>query len=100
MPTRLYVERLIYHLTGVELKRVKNGLYSDEEEEKINQAIKWLKEQPFVHIYDPHMTDDKMYSICKMLQRKMNLSFVVYEFLLVQSRQQVHFLIVPIFLYT
>ena len=81
MPTRLYVERLISHLTGVELKRVKNGLYSDEEEEKINQAIKWLKEQPFVHIYDPHMTDDKMYSICKMLQRKMNLSFVVYDYL-------------------
>ena len=81
MPTRLYTERLISHLTGIEMKRIKNGNYSDEEKKIIEQWISWLKEQPFVHIYDPQMTNEKLYSICKMLKHKMNLSFVVFDYL-------------------
>lgn len=81
MPTRLYTERLISHLTGIEMKRIKNGNYSDEEAEKIKYWIAWLKEQPFVHIYDPNITNEKLYSVCKMLQRKMGLVFVVFDYL-------------------
>lgn len=81
MPTRLYTERLISHLTGIEMKRIKNGNYSDEEAEKIKYWITWLKEQPFVHIYDPNITNEKLYSVCKMLQRKMGLVFVVFDYL-------------------
>ena len=81
MPTRLYTERLISHLTGIEMKRIKNGKYSDEEAVIIKKWIGWLKEQPFVHIYNPNMSDDKLYSICKMLKRKMGLTFIVYDYL-------------------
>ena len=81
MPTRLYTERLISHLTGIEMKRIKNGKYSDEEAAIIKKWIGWLKEQPFVHIYSPNMSDDKLYSICKMLKRKMGLTFIVYDYL-------------------
>ena len=81
MPTRLYTERLISHLTGIEMKRIKNGNYSDDEKKIIEHWISWLKEQPFVHIYDPQMTNEKLYSICKMLKHKMNLSFVVFDYL-------------------
>lgn len=81
MPTRLYTERLISHLTGIEMKRIKNGNYSDEEAEKIKYWITWLKEQSFVHIYDPNITNEKLYSVCKMLQRKMGLVFVVFDYL-------------------
>lgn len=81
MPTRLYTERLISHLSGIEMKRIKNGNYSDEEAQIIKQWILWLKEQPFVHIYDPNITNEKLYSICKMLKRKMGLTFVVFDYL-------------------
>lgn len=81
MPTRLYTERLISHLTGIEMKRIKNGNYSDEEAQIIQQWIDWLKEQPFVHIYSPNISDEKLYSICKMLKRKIGLTFVVYDYL-------------------
>lgn len=81
MPTRLYTERLISHLTGIEMKRIKNGNYSDEEAQIIRQWIDWLKEQPFVHIYSPNISDEKLYSICKMLKRKIGLTFVVYDYL-------------------
>lgn len=81
MPTRLYTERLISHLSGIEIKRIKNGNYSEAEGEEIKRWILWLKEQPFVHIYDPNITNEKLYSICKVLKRKIGLTFVVYDYL-------------------
>ena len=81
MQTRLYTERLISHLTGIELKRIKNGRYSDEEAIKIRNAIDWIKKQPFVHIYDPNITNEKLYVICKMLKYKMGLTFVVFDYI-------------------
>lgn len=81
MQTRLYTERLISHITSIEIKRVKNGKYSEEEKQKILECIEWLKEQPFVHIYDPQMTNEKMYSICKMLKYKIGLAFVVFDYI-------------------
>lgn len=81
MQTRLYTERLISHITGIEIKRIKNGQYSKEEAKTIATCISWLKEQPFVHIYDPQMTNEKMYSICKMLKYKIGLTFVVFDYI-------------------
>lgn len=81
MQTRLYTERLISHLSGVAIKKVKNGRYSDEEAEKIKNSIEWLKDQPFVHIYDPNITNDKLYTICKMLKYKMGLAFVAFDYI-------------------
>lgn len=81
MPTRLYTERLLAHLTGIDLKRIKNGKYSEEEAGIIRKWIEWLKEQPFVHVYNPQMSNEKLYSLCKMLKHKIGLTFVVYDYL-------------------
>lgn len=81
MKTRLYTERLISHITEIDIKRVKDGKYSAEEEQKIKDCIAWLKEQPFVHIYEPDITNEKIYSICKMLKYKMNLTFLVFDYI-------------------
>ncbi len=81
MPTRLYTERLLSHLTGIDIKRIKNGRYNDEEAKMIQENIDWLKRQPFVHIYNPNLTMERLYSICKMLQNKIGLGFVVYDYL-------------------
>lgn len=81
MPTRLYTERLLAHLTGIDLKRIKNGKYSEEEAGVIRKWIEWLKGQPFVHVYNPQMSNEKLYSLCKMLKHKIGLTFVVYDYL-------------------
>ncbi len=81
MSTRLYLERLLSHLTGIEMHRIKKGTYSNKEDERIKKCIAWLKTQPFVHIYDPEMTLEKLYSTCQMLKYKINLQFVVYDYL-------------------
>ncbi len=81
MPTRLYTERLLSHLTGIEMKKIKSGKYSEDEEKIIKQWIDWIKKQPFVHIYNPTLTMDGLYSLCKVLQNKIDLGFVVYDYL-------------------
>jgi len=81
MPTRLYTERLISHVSGVSIYKVKSGEYTEEEEAKIKEAIEWIKTQPLVHLYDASMTMEKLYSICKMLQNKIGLGFVVYDYI-------------------
>ena len=81
MSTRQYTERLLAHISGVSNKKIKNGTYSADEKERVMAAFDWLKRQNFVHIYDPNMTMEKLYSICKMLKRKIGLSFVVYDYL-------------------
>ena len=81
MQTRLYTERLISHLTGIDIKRIKSGKYSDDEAKKIYESIEWIKKQPFVHIYDPNITNEKIYIICKMLKYKIGLSFVVFDYI-------------------
>lgn len=81
MPTRLYVERLLSHLSGIDCNRIKRGNISPEEAETVEKWKNWLKGKPFVHIYDPDMTLSKLYSLCKVLQRKNNLGFVVYDYI-------------------
>lgn len=81
MTTRLYTERLLAHLTGIPVNKIQSGLYSEDDGKKIEKQIQWIKEQPFVHIYDPYMTMDKLYSICKMLKNKINLGFLCYDYL-------------------
>lgn len=81
MSTRQYTERLLSHISGVSNKKIKNGTYNEEEFQRVQEARAWLKRQPFVHIYDPNMNMDKLYSICKMLKRKIDLGFVIYDYL-------------------
>lgn len=81
MPTRLYVERLLSLLTGINVKRIKSGDYGDKESSLIQKSLQWIKNQPFVHIYDPTLSNEKLYAMCKMLKHKMDLTFVVYDYL-------------------
>ena len=81
MPTRQYVERLLSHLSGIEVRRVKSGSYDEDEAATLDRWRKWLRDQPFIHIYDPNMTLERLYAICKIQKRVLNLGFVCYDYL-------------------
>lgn len=81
MNDKLYVTRLLSHLSGVNINKISRKTYSEEEFEKIRKWKEWLKKQSFVHIYDPGMTMERFYSICRALQNSMGLSFVVYDYI-------------------
>ena len=81
MSSRNFMERLVAHIAQVPVFRIKSGNYSASEEILINEAINMIKEAPLVHLYNPSWTNDKIYTTCKILQYKMNLQFVVYDYL-------------------
>ena len=81
MGDRLFMERMLASLTGIEVKRIKMGRYSVEEEALIRKAIEWIKKQPFVHMYLPQTTDEEIYAINKILKYKMGLQFTIYDYI-------------------
>jgi replicative DNA helicase len=81
MSDRLFFERMLANITGIEVKRIKSGNYNDDEKAKIDKALAWIKKQQFIHIYDPNLTNEMIYSTCKILKYKMNLQFVVYDYI-------------------
>ena len=68
MQDRLFAERLLANLTGIEIKRIKTGKYSYDEGKTLEKANEWIKNQPFVHMYIPQSTDEEIYAIHKVLK--------------------------------
>lgn len=81
MKTRLYTERLISHWTGIDLAKVKNGRYTEEEAKKIQDCIDWIKKAPFQHIYKPDITDEEIAIYCQMYIYKFGLQFFVFDYI-------------------
>lgn len=70
--TRLFTARMIAHLTGIEYKRLTSGNYSEEEAQKINDAIAWLKTRKFVHVYLPIFSVETIYTTVKKIHHTIN----------------------------
>jgi len=76
-----FSERLISNISGVEVAKVRNGNYSREEESRIMAAIQRIKKYPFVHLFIPDFTDEQVFAVIKILKYKMNLKFVIYDYI-------------------
>jgi replicative DNA helicase len=76
-----FTERILGNLSGVPIYKIKAGSYTTSEEILIKDALNFLEKAPLVHIYDPMLNNNKIYSICKILQYKIGLSFVIYDYL-------------------
>lgn len=81
LSTETFVKRMISSTTGIPFKTIQNKSYGSEQLELINKCLEWIKGLPFVHLYLPDSNMDEIYSICKMLKYKMNLAFVVYDYI-------------------
>ena len=76
-----FSERLISNISGVEVSKVRYGNYSREEESRIMAAIQRIKKYPFVHLFIPDFTDEQVFAVIKILKYKMNLKFVIYDYI-------------------
>lgn len=81
MSTKTFLNRALANLTGIRVKDIKEGRYSSKEEERIAEARAFLKNSPFVHMYLPQVSQEEIYSICKILKYKMNLQMVIYDYI-------------------
>lgn len=81
MQDRLFYERMLANLTGIEVKRIKSGRYSYDEGQLLQKTNDWIKEQPFVHIYTPQTSDEEIYATHKILKYKMGLEFSIFDYI-------------------
>jgi len=81
MNDRLFTIRVLANLSGVDQKKVKDGNMTSQEQAEVSKALRFLKDAPFVHIYDPAWDKNKVISTCKILQRRMDLQFVVFDYI-------------------
>jgi replicative DNA helicase len=81
MSSRNFMERMLSHITQIPVVKIKSGNYTASEEILIKEAIEFIKSTKFIHMYNPSWTNDKIYSICKILQYKIGLQFVIYDYL-------------------
>lgn len=81
LSTETFVKRFICSVTGIPFKVIQNKTYNKDQEVLIHKCIDWIKTLPLVHIYLPDSNMDEIYSICKILKYKMNLTFFVYDYI-------------------
>lgn len=83
MADKLFYMRLMANLTGINFIEIKNRSFKNDlnKLKDYNECKEWLKKQPFVHLYLPTPSKDEIYATCKILKYKMNLQFVVYDYI-------------------
>lgn len=81
MTTEQFFIRLLAHMSRVEIKKIKNDFLGIIEYECVQQAKEAIKKLPLIHIYKPYWSTDEIYTYCKMFKQKMNIGFVVYDYI-------------------
>lgn len=82
LSSRLFLCRLLSHLTGIEFKRIKSGRYTPEEDVEIHKQLKWIKEQKLVHIYFPIFDAQTIYTAVKKIAHRFGkLDVLIVDYL-------------------
>ena len=83
MSDKLFYMRLMANLTGFNFLEIKTRSYqnSPEKVDIYNRCKEWLRKQPFVHLYLPSPSKEEIYAVCKILKYKMDLQFVIYDYI-------------------
>ena len=78
--TRLFTARILAHISGVEYKRLTSGRYDEEEEKRILDAIAWLKDRKFTHIYIPMFDQQSIYTSVKKVLHTQGLDVLIVDY--------------------
>lgn len=88
LSSRLFLIRLVSHLTQIEFSRVKSGRYNEIEEQQIKEAIRWIKQQKFVHIYMPVFSVDSIYTAVKSTMHRFDgLDLMIVDYIKSQNTE-------------
>lgn len=82
LSSRLFLCRLISHLTGIEFSRVRSGRYNKEEEARIKEQLEWVKQQKLVHMYLPIFDKQTIYTAVKKVSHRFGkLDVLIVDYL-------------------
>lgn len=79
--SELFTCRLLSHLTGVTFRNIRHGRYSAEDGEKIQKALRWLKEKcQFTHLYMPDMDETSIYTAIKKVYHTQGIDVLIFDY--------------------
>jgi len=78
--TRMFTARILAHLTGIEYKRLKAGNYTEEESQKIEDALAWIKTRKFTHIYIPMFDPQSIYTAVKKVSHTQGVDVLIVDY--------------------
>ncbi len=78
--SRMWLTRLMSHMTGIEFTRIKSGNYTTEEKEKINTTKEWLKSRKLVHLYMPFFDIEGIYTAVKKINHVMPIDVLIVDY--------------------
>ena len=78
--SKLFTCRMISHLTGIEFRRVRSGRYDEDEHKQILDALKWLKQQSFTHLYMPIFDEDTVYTSVKKVFHTGKIDVLIVDY--------------------
>lgn len=82
---KLYTMRMIAHVSGVRFKTVKDGTYTAEEKEKIDNAQAWLTSVNLYHEYMPIFNDCELMMMIKRVNAMHKIDVLVVDYFKINS---------------
>lgn len=74
---RLFLCRMVSHLTKIEFSKVRSGRYGEDEAAVIQGALEWIREQPLIHVYMPIFNQQEVYLAAKKTAHKLGKFYVL-----------------------
>ena len=80
LSTRLFTARLLSHISGINYKDLTTGQYNIEGKQKIQDAIAWIKNQQFTHLYMPFFDKETVYSVTKRVDHRQHIDAIIIDY--------------------
>lgn len=78
--SRMFMTRLLAHITGLPFGRVKNGGYSESEAYQLEDARQWLKSKKFTHLYMPIFDGPSLYKAVKKVMHTQGIDVLIVDY--------------------
>lgn len=78
--TQMFMTRMFSHLAGIEYRRLEDGVYSQDELERLMNAKEWLKTKTLTHLYVPIFDEQTVYTTTKRLRNMGKLDILVVDY--------------------
>lgn len=78
--SRLFTARLLAHLTRTEFMLIKSGRYSKDVVDRIDQAIAWIKQKTFTHVYLPLFDEQSLYTTVRKVAHTTGVDVLVVDY--------------------
>ena len=77
----VFLPRLLANLSGVRVRDIKSGRYTEAEVKRVAEAREWLKKQPFIHEYIPFFNKTKVEQMVRKWKIQQDLQFLIYDYI-------------------